>query len=225
MGLSMAKKAVFCAQVCVAGKTGFILRSVMCGYRIRYHLLSVHSFCSGKQGQGDSCSDDFHFRSTNGTGDDGPFFLSAGKHAERIYPQYHLKEFNKFFAARMKKSVRPRPTKTLWQNMEHEQIKELFSTHCPGFVLSGLGMLVAEGHPAVFASQDVLLLNDTPVEILPKIDDGLVTVANVFAMSDPLFGAIFGQFQALVNQGLRNFCAEDLCQGLFVEKVSGLFPP
>ena len=135
--------------------------------------------------------DDFHLRSTSGTGDDGPSFLSAGKHAERIEPQYHLKEFNKLLAAGIKKSVRPRPTKTLWQNMAHEQIKELFSTHGLGSILSGLGMLVAESHPTIFASQDVLFLNDTPVEILPKIDDGLVAVAYVFAMSDPLFGAIF----------------------------------
>ena len=105
--------AVFCAQVCVAGRTGFVSRIVMCGVWINQHLLSGRSCRSGEQRQDNLCFDDFHLCSTNGTGDGGSFFLSAGKHAERIEPQYHLEEFNEFLAAGMKKSITPSSAKTL----------------------------------------------------------------------------------------------------------------
>jgi len=117
----------------------------------------------------------------------------------------------------MKEPITPYPAKTFGQDMEHEQIKELFSTLCPGLVFSRLGVKVAEGHHAVFASQNVLFLNDTPVEIPPKIDDGFVAVADVFAIDDPFFGAISRKRQTLIEQGFQHFCPEDLCQGLMVE--------
>lgn len=214
---SEAKKVIFCTQACVTGRTGCFLRSVMCGCRIRYYLLSAHSCWSGDQWQDDSRSDDFHLCSTDGTANDESFFLSAGKHAERIDPQYHLKEFNKFLAAGMKEAVISYPAKPLGQDMEHEQIKELFSAHCPGPVLSGFGVQIAKGHHTFFASQDVFFLNDNPVEIPPKIDDGFVAVANVFTIDDPFFGAIPGQFQALIDQGFHHLCPENLGQGLVVE--------
>jgi hypothetical protein len=125
----------------------------------------------------------------------------------------------------MKEPVTPSPAKSLWQDMKHEQIKELFSAHSPGPVLSGLGMLVAEGDHTVLASQDVLFPDNTPVEIPPKINDGLVSVTDFLAISDPFFGAILGQFQALIDQGFQHLCPENLCQCLFIEKVSGLFLP
>lgn len=169
--------------------------------------------------------DDFHLCSTNGTGDGGSFFLSAGKHAEGIDPQYHLKEFNEFLAAWMKESITPSSAKTLGQDMAHEQIKKFFSSHGPSFVLFGFCGQVAEGHHAVFASQDVLFLNDSPVKISSKVNDGLVAVADAFAMNNPLFGTIPGQFETLIDQGFQHLCPEDLCQGPFVEEVSGLFLP
>lgn len=138
--------------------------------------------------------DDFHLCSTNGTGDGGSFFLSAGKHVERIDPQYHLEEFNEFLAAGMKESITPDSVKTLGQDMVHEQTKKFFSGHDPCFVFFGLCGQVAEGHHTVFAAKDVLFLNDSPVKIFSKVDDGLVAVADAFAMSNPLLGTIPGQF-------------------------------
>jgi hypothetical protein len=151
-----------------------------------------------------ACSNNFHHSTTNRTGDGGSFFITVGKHAEWIDPQHHLKEFNEFLAAGMKEPVTPCPAKTLWQNMEHEQVKELFPAHGPDLVLFGLGRLVTKGHPTVFTSQDVLFLDDSPVEIPPEIDDGLVAVADVFAMNDPLFGAIPGNFQAVIDQSFQH---------------------
>ncbi len=57
--------------------------------------------------------DDFHHCPADGASNDGSFFLSAGKHAKRIDPQYQLKEFNEFFAAGMKESVTPYSAKSL----------------------------------------------------------------------------------------------------------------
>ena len=138
------------------------------------------------------CFNYFHLCTTSGTGDKGSFFLSVGKHAERIDSQYDLKKFNEFLAAVVKESITPDSAKTFRQDMAHEQIKKLFSSHGPGPELPGLGVPVAKGHHAVFASRNVLLPDDTPVEIPAKIDDGFVAVTDVFAISDPLFGAIFG---------------------------------
>ena len=151
--------------------------------------------------------------------------MSAGKHADWVDPQYDLKKFNELFAAWVKESVRPYPAKSLWQYMEHEQVKKFLSAHGFGFVCFRFGGPVAKGHLAVFTSQDVLFPNNSPIEIIPKIYDGLVAVANVFTMSYPFFGAISGYFQALINQGFQHLCPKNPGQSLFIEKVSGLFLP
>ena len=113
----------------------------------------------------------------------------------------------------MKKPVRPGPAKALRQHMEHEQIEKIFSGDGPASILPGFGMEIPEGDHAVFALQDILFPDDAPVEISAKINECLIAVADVFAINDPLFRAISGHAQTVVNNGLQDFCPEDLCQG------------
>ena len=109
--------------------------------------------------------------------------------------------------------------------MEHEQIEKIFPGDGPASVLPGLGMEIPEGDHAVFALQDILFPDDTPVQISAKINDCLVAIANVFAVNNPLFWAIFGHAQIVVNNRLKELCLEDLCQGLVAEEIPGGFNP
>lgn len=87
-------------------------------------------------------------------------------------------------------------------------------------------MAVAEGDHAVVAVQDILLADDTPVQVTTKIDQGLLAGAHVLAVNHPLFRAIGGNRQLVFDQGLEAFCPEHLGQGLVAEKIfPGLFPP
>jgi len=70
----------------------------------------------------------------------------------------------------MEKTVTSGPAKALWQHMEHEQVKKIFSGDCPGSVLPGFGMEIPERDMAVFALQDVLFPDDAPVQIPAKIN-------------------------------------------------------
>jgi len=65
-------------------------------------------------------------------------------------------------------------------------------------------MEIPEADHAVFALQDIVFPDDSPIEISAKINDCLVTVADVFAVNDPLFRAIFGYPQVIVNNGLQD---------------------
>jgi len=148
-----------------------------------------------------------------------------GEQAEGINPEHHLQKADEFFAAGVQKSITPGSAKSLWQNMEHEQVEKIFSSDGPGFVMAGFGMEIPDGDHAVFALKDVLFPNDTPIQVSAKINDCLVTVADVFAVNNPLFRTISGYPQAIVNKGLQELCPEDLCQGVVVEKVPGRFHP
>jgi len=125
----------------------------------------------------------------------------------------------------MEKTVTPGPAKALWQHMEHEQIEKIFPGDGPASVLPGFGMEIPEGDYAVFALQDILFPDDAPVQISAKINDCLVAVADVFAVNNPLFRAIFGHAQTVVNNELQDLCPEDLCQGLVAEEIPGRFDP
>jgi len=123
----------------------------------------------------------------------------------------------------MEKAVASGPAKPFGQHMEHEQVKEIFSRNGPGPVLSGLGMKVPEGDHAVFTAEDVLFPDDASVEISAKVNDGLVAVADVFTVNDPLLRAIPGYLQAVVDKSLEELCPEDFCQGLMTEEITGRF--
>lgn len=125
----------------------------------------------------------------------------------------------------MEKTVTPGSAKTLRQHMEHEQIDKIFPGDGPASILSGFGMEIPEGDHAVCALQDILFPDDAPVEISAKINDCLVAVADVFAVNDPLFRAISGHAQTVLNNGLEDFCSEDLRQSLVAEEIPGRFDP
>lgn len=137
-----------------------------------------------------------------------------------------MQELDEAFAARMKEPVASCPAKAFRQHMEHKQVEELIPTDCPGSIFSRLGMKIPEGDHAVFAGEDILFLDDTPVKVSAQIDDGLTAVADTFAIDNPLFRAIPGYHQPLIDHGLKEFCPKDLCHGFMAEEVFGglLFP-
>lgn len=141
----------------------------------------------------------------------------------RINPEDHLQKADEPFAAWMEETVAPGPTKTLRQHMEHEQIEKIFPGDGPDPVFSGFGMKIPERDHTVFAVQDILFADDAAIEISAKINECVIAVADVFAVNDPLFRAIIGHAQAVINNGLQNFCPEDSCQCLLAEEKPGRF--
>jgi hypothetical protein len=101
--------------------------------------------------------------------------------------------------------------------MEHEQIEEIFSGDGFGSVFPCFGMEIPEGDIAVLAFKNILFPDDTPVQIPAKIDQGLFAGTHVLAVNDPLFGGILGHVQAVLNNGLKHLCLEDLCHCLMAE--------
>ncbi len=70
--------------------------------------------------------------------------------------------------------------------MKHQQVKEIFSGHrsCPIFF--AFGMDIAESDHTVLAAEDVLFLDDAFIEVLAKVDEGLVAAADFLAVNNPL---------------------------------------
>ena len=147
-----------------------------------------------------------------------------GEQAEGINPEHHLQKADEFFAAGVQKSIRPGSAKSLWQNMEHEQVEKIFSSDGPGSVMAGFGMEIPDGDHAVFALKDVLFPNDAPVQVSAKTNDCLVAVADVFAVNNPLFRTISGYPQAIVNKGLQELCPEERdCHKQWIEQHPGYY--
>ncbi len=87
----------------------------------------------------------------------------ADKGAPRRGPQNQLQETDELFAACMEETIRPCPSKSSGQHMEHEQVEEVGTFDGSDPVFSAFGMAVAEGDHAIPALQNVLLPDDAPV--------------------------------------------------------------
>jgi hypothetical protein len=153
-------------------------------------------------------------------------YLPGKNHGKRVDPEHQLQEPDELFAARMQKSVTSCPAKALWQDMKHEKIQEPCSADSPGSVLSAFGMKIPEGNHIVFALKNIFFPDNTPVQVAAQIDDGLVAVADAFAVDNPLFRTTPGHVQGLINHGFQHLCPKDLCQGFVAEEIPGpLFLP
>ncbi len=109
--------------------------------------------------------------------------------------------------------------------MLHEQGEKILPGNGPGPVGPGFGMKIPEGDHPVFILQNILLADDTPIEVPAPIDDGLVTVAHISAVNHPVLWTGFGHTQAMLNHGLQQLCPEDPGQGLVVEEIAGVLDP
>jgi len=69
--------------------------------------------------------------------------------------------------------------------MEHEQVKEVFlvDRFCP--ILCCLGMEVPVGDFAVCTLEDILFADNTSLKVSAKIDDSLISAADILAVNNP----------------------------------------
>jgi hypothetical protein len=107
----------------------------------------------------DTCPHDIHCHSTHRAGDFGPLLLLP-EHGKWWPPQNQLEKLDEFFTTGREKTVAYRFLKTLLQNVEHQQVEVLFPGDSPRMILFAFGAHVTECDHAVFATRDILLLND-----------------------------------------------------------------
>lgn len=120
----------------------------------------------------------------------------------------------------MEKAVASGFAKTLRQNMEHQQVEEIFSGYSPGTIFPAFGMDIAEGDHAVLAAEDVLFLNDTFIQIFAKVNDRFVAAAYFLAVDHPVFRGVGWYPEIVVNDCLQELCPENLCQSF--EEYEGI---
>jgi hypothetical protein len=60
------------------------------------------------------------------------------------------------------------------------QSQEGYTTQGAGFCLFGLAVPVTEGDLPMLVGEDVFLLYHTPIQIAPKVDQGVLSSANRF---------------------------------------------
>lgn len=72
--------------------------------------------------------------------------------------------------------------------MLEDEPQELGARQGSGFHPLGLGLSITKGDLAVFAAQDVLFLNDTPIEIPTEVDQGLFAAADCLAVTTHFSG-------------------------------------
>lgn len=87
--------------------------------------------------------------------------------------------------------------------MEHQQIKEIFSGHCPCAIFLASGMDLAEGDHAVLAAEDVLFLDDAFIQIFTKVNDRFAAAADFLAVDHPLFRGVGWYPEIVVNERVK----------------------
>lgn len=112
-------------------------------------------------------------------------FLFLIEHLKGIDAKNQLQKPDEFLATRMKKAVISGSAKSLWKDMEHQQVEKIFAGNCSGLIFSGFGIEIPECNHAVFAFQDILFLYDAPVEISARIYQCLVSLADIFTVNYP----------------------------------------
>jgi len=92
-----------------------------------------------------------------------------------------------------------------------------------GLPLLRLTVLITEGHLALFTGYDMLLLDDTPVEITAQVDQRLLARTDRLAVHHPLIRAVCREHKPFVGNGLQELGSKHFSQRLMIEQI-GLFP-
>lgn len=69
--------------------------------------------------------------------------------------------------------------------MEHEQVEKVLAGNCLHAVFSGFCMEVSVGNHGIDAIKNILLPDDTSIQVPAKINEGLIAIADVFAVNHP----------------------------------------
>ncbi len=109
---------------------------------------------------------------------------------------------------------------TLGQHVLQEQRQETRPAQRAHRTLAGLAVAIAKADLACLAGEDVLLLDDAPIQVAAQIDQGLAAIANAFAIHHPVCRHTGRQLQALAGERGQHLGAKHLGQGTVVEQVS-----
>lgn len=109
--------------------------------------------------------------------------------------------------------------------MEHEQVEKMLTGDCFCTVLPGFGMEVSVGDHGIGTSKNILFPDNASIQIPTKINDGLVAIADVFAVNNPLLRTTLWHLQVLVVSGQQKLCPKDFSECLVAKEVVGRFNP
>ena len=114
------------------------------------------------------------------------------------------------------------PSITTRQHMDHQPPQELDQRQCPLPLLPGPVVLIAEGDClcARIVGRDLLLGDDSTVEITREVLERWQAVTDVLALHNPVRRTLRRQFETGVFEPLDEPRTEDLRDGTDVEQVS-----
>ena len=131
-----------------------------------------------------------------------------------------MQQANQALAIGVQESVIAGTAKPLRQNMLEDQPEEIGAGERTFFQLAGIGVAIAEAHPAVLAGEDVLLPDDAAVEVTPQIDQGLLAGSDRFDVRHPFLRIARRQGNAGRLDRRQQLGPEDLGHRLLVEQIS-----
>ena len=123
------------------------------------------------------------------------------------------------FAVGVQEAVVPSVAKAFGQDIAQEVPEERGARQGPDARLSGFAVLVPEGHFAVLAGEDVLLLEHAAIEIAAEVEERLVNGADGGAVDDPLLRHLRGHGPLRLGQCLQELGAKDLRERFLAEQV------
>ena len=86
--------------------------------------------------------------------------------------------------------------------MEHQQVEKIFAGDGSGVILFAPGVHITECNRSVVVMQNILFLDNAFIQVLAKIDDSLITIADISAMGDPILRSGGRYNQSVVDDGL-----------------------
>lgn len=165
---------------------------------------------------------DFH-RGTAVMTNDLRAFCEFGQGLAGVEAKQELKQRNPALTVGMEETEVACASKTFGQYVLEDEPQELgagkgASTH--GFTL---GVPVAEGHLAVLTGDDVLLPDDTSVQIASEIDQGFFAATDELYVDHPFPCIKSRKIETCFPKGFEHFGPEDFCKGFVTEEKTFAF--
>ena len=115
-----------------------------------------------------------------------------------------------------------RPAEPFGQDMLQDPPQELGPGNGPSLGVLALGVLIANGHLPVLASEEVLLADHAAIPIAPERHQRLLPGADALAIDDPFSRMARRQGERFAADGIEQLGAKDLGQGLVVEQIAAV---
>jgi hypothetical protein len=138
-------------------------------------------------------------------------FLSWRRGPRQSYAEGQLYQQDQLFGIAVQQAKITNPSEASWQNVHKQQPQEFTTWQALDDFITFI-VFCAESDDSIAVAENILLCNDTAVQVTTKVDQCLVTSAHFFAIHHPFLGNGFPNPEAQPPDAIKHLGAKYLCK-------------